>query len=716
MNLLKKALLIFSLLLSPCCIHGTLLAAEKQDLANISVEELSRILEVAETDEKIRVLDELRDRGQTASTALPIVVQIGVEIMAAYPSDPSDWDSYQETIAPFFPVLWTISSIGNAQARGASQAAEFLVGTLRYRDGKIPFQGDHIDIVERALISLDRSALVALARSLRSHDTYSNSIERVLSTIANKMVIQKDTEGLQELRKAQNILDDLEDARRGAEPTVKRVDTQWDKILPSSIQALESIQREGTHKPTIIERSKGLLYIVGSVFLLNLAVILLATKVRWARTIVFHPVGAHVLGLVVGKYMLIDFAMHFITPIRLAMFRDYRTELTKRLIEFWAGRFYIHPQVDLSEGTSTESNSNRTTWQSSLETIMKSQTRGLWLIQGESGLGKTALLEQWSMFALRAGQTPILLRLGGGLRVEEELSSILLQYGDLTMKTDVARNLINAGGFLVLLDAFNEDLHPTATREFVRHAMKNNHVVITSQIRPDWDRLFTVREIYLRPFGREQLADILPANWVDQILAQNYLSQIVALPYTAQLLAQFIKKNDELPLFRVDLYDDMFGSLEELADRDGLKAMVPNLYDNAARLFFRNCIFFDDDDRVPSQLCTRAIEAGVLTRTVVESAKGVRTNYRFAHELIHRYCVALYLDRQEKSELDTWHSQVEPKQLKTYWENVLDFWGELQARRVSRSEAPIESYESFLRDTAEFSSDIFSRKMYLQAD
>ena len=134
--------LILSILLSPCLAYETFLAAERQDLAKISVEELIELLEVAETDEKIVVLDELRGRCKDASAAMPTVVQTGVEIMAASPTDFSDSvanSNWGETSAPLFPALWTIWSIaeGNPAAPGVSQAVEFLVDMLLNRGGPI---------------------------------------------------------------------------------------------------------------------------------------------------------------------------------------------------------------------------------------------------------------------------------------------------------------------------------------------------------------------------------------------------------------------------------------------------------------------------------------------------------------------------------------------------------------------------------------------------
>jgi hypothetical protein len=99
-----------------CFVQGNPLTAEKKDLSARSIDELIQILEFAEAEEKIMVLNELHGRDETASRALPYVVKIGLNIMAAYPSDPSDRDSFMKTSKPLLPALCAAETLAAAHA------------------------------------------------------------------------------------------------------------------------------------------------------------------------------------------------------------------------------------------------------------------------------------------------------------------------------------------------------------------------------------------------------------------------------------------------------------------------------------------------------------------------------------------------------------------------------------------------------------------------
>jgi len=709
---------LFGLLIFP--------AFASQGMETKSIDQL--ILELQSAD-NIELLTELGRRGKKAGKALPILStllgetlkDITENIKIAHDTGEVLFENKNEIQDPgevFFVLVRVIGKIADPNAPGATEAVNVLIDTFRYYNGIVIFQHDHVDIVEPILIKFDRAAIVPIAESFQSETTYrrnilSNNLIKVLRIIADNVVKRGDLEALQELKHAQTILQETEDKLRSFMRRRKWIDPQLHTILPASINALENLAQIKESEKAAKERWIKVLYIAIGLIAVNFLIILLATRLRWARKIIFHPVGSHVLGLVIGKYLFIDFVMHFVKPIRLAMFHDYRDELKKQLNTRWENREYIYPEIDLeSEYFKRGKRDEKDCWSSAIDVVQRSPKNKLWLVQGESGLGKTALFEQWAMEALNQSLTPILLRLGSGLRVDEELTSNLFQYGEFTIKEDAARNLINAGGFLILIDGFNEDLYPGVTQQFVRRAIRNNCVVMSSQFRPDWDRLLDIVNIDLRPFGRDQLLQIISEKYVNNILDESYLRQVASLPYTAQLLANFIEKNKKLPYFRIDLYEDMFGHLEKLAERDGMKALLPNLYLKAADLFFENGIYIIDDEKLPKQFCNIAVDAGILTRIVASQT----THYRFAHELIHRYCMAVYMHNQPKIPLDEWHQKCQAGQQRIYWTNVFDFLGELQVRQIIRGEISLEYYQNFLRDTAAFSHQIFSATMYLQAD
>jgi hypothetical protein len=443
-------------------------------------------------------------------------------------------------------------------------------------------------------------------------------------------------------------------------------------------------------------------FAAGAVVGVNLLLLLLATRITLVRTMMLDPVGSKVWGLVIGKYLLTDWLIRFVHPLKLAMFRDYRLQLRESAaLKTWKTRPYISPEIGLRRAPPEEAaTSLGEPWERTLDHLLRLPRRCLWLIQGPSGLGKTALLEQWTGLALKREQTPFLIRLGSDLRPEEEAAALMAQYGDVNAKSTVAQDLLIGGGFLIFLDGYNEDPTPDATREFVRQVTKRNLVVLSSQFDPRWDKIVDVHRIELAPFGRQQLSDLLADEWVTKVLLASHLETIVRLPATALLLARFIKRKNELPQYGLEVYED----LRDVLNRE-YGSRVLTLEETAWKLFRANETEFHADG-LPEEFCNDAVEAAILARR--------RDRYVFVHERIQRFFVACYLHRQERKPLEFWYRQGEPGIARAYWADVLEFLAEMDGRLVCEGKHPRESYQEFLKEGARFDGAIFAERLYPQ--
>ena len=400
------------------------------------------------------------------------------------------------------------------------------------------------------------------------------------------------------------------------------------------------------------------------------------------------------------------------------MFHDYRQQLTKLTHATWSDKRYIAPLIGISEQPRDSVAEDEPAWKTVLKTLLQKPKRTLWLIEGQSGLGKTALLEQWTVLALKLSQTPLLIRLGSDLKATKEAAA-LMGLGDINVNQEVAMDLLTGGGFLIFLDAFNEDTTPDATREFVRRVIKRNLVVMTSQVDPRWDQWMNVQRIRLEPFGREQLAELMNAerldlNWIDAILESAHLKEVVRLPETAKLLTRFIVQNKRLPDYSLAIYDDLRNLLTERPE-------MLNLEKIAWDLFKANDFNFTSSNRLPSDFCEEAIDVGVLTRrtgdTVIEVGNAPNfhsVEFRFAHERIHRFLVAYYLDRQDPKPLEDWHADIRADLGREYWADALEFWGEIQGHRSSKQADSLNAYKEWLKEAAKFQRSIFASRLWPQ--
>lgn len=422
--------------------------------------------------------------------------------------------------------------------------------------------------------------------------------------------------------------------------------------------------------------------------LLNILAVVFSIWSPWARRIMFHPYG---LPLVVGKYIYIGFLLRFVKPVRRAFFKGYRRNSRNSAESvLWAKRSYIPPTIN---GKYTE-----TKWQLALKEILQGTPNHLFSVIGSSGLGKTALLEKWKIFALELGLTPFLVRLSTDLSPVEEIAAQVEQHGDLALDSITVFHLLKEGGFLILLDGLNEDSTPDRTREFVRQVVKRNIVVISSQTPLEgWDRYLNIQPITINRFGRDQLIPLIGTEWADRLLATPSISDLAELPHTAHLTSRYLQNNGHLPKIRLDIYR----SLRSRLDEDG---QMLNLELKGWEMYIDNTRVFESDEKTPKVLCDKAVESGILTRR--------EGRYMFQHDRLHHFFVACYLVRQDDQPLVKWFEQVRNGMGRAYWANVIEFLGEIYAERAVYSPNDLNKYKRFILEVVKFEKSIYRERIY----
>lgn len=443
-----------------------------------------------------------------------------------------------------------------------------------------------------------------------------------------------------------------------------------------------------------------------AILALNIAAALIATRSRAIRTFILNPILSNVLLPGLGKYLVIGGLIRFVIPLKLAMFRDYRLRLanTQEIAIWKKGKKYVAPQISLNRpdaphAMSLPTKNEEEIWSHVLRQLVPELRQRLWLIIGPSGLGKTALLENWTSLLLELGMTPLFLRLGQG-NVREQAAAVFMANGDVDATPDVVFTLLTGGGFAILLDGFNEDCHPDDTREAVRLLAQRNLVIMTSQFAPSWRGVVDIHRIQLEPFGRPQLANLFGEAQTDEILARPALAEMARLPFTAHLLARYIDRHKELPGSELEAYADLW---------DGLTpSNLLNLEESAWHLFKANETELKPGVKLPPEFCDAAVDSGLLT---IRTREGQRW-YRFSHEKVHRLFVAFWIVRQEQKSLKEWHSEIQPGFERTYWTDVIDFWAQILARNAINDKKELTKYLVFMKGTAEFSSTIFAQRLY----
>ena len=459
--------------------------------------------------------------------------------------------------------------------------------------------------------------------------------------------------------------------------------------------------------------------VIGLLWLLtNVSLVILAIWFSWARTLILHRIWAPIIGLGLGKILIVDLLILFVRPLRQALFREFRIRVSNDPTYGWNPRAdYIPPKVEIAglhtDAKVSEADDNAVQpphlWSQVLDNVLTVRGEGIWLVKGPSGLGKTALLKNWVNASVERDWTPFLISLGSSPTLAEEATSLINQHGDFPWsserKSEVERadDLLSRGRFLFLLDGYNEDRTRDKTKEFVRRMMRRNIIVLTSQFQPEWDDI-NMRPIALHPFGPQQLSKILPETWVDRALKMKNLESIIALPQSAQLLAKYIQQNHELPNSPIRVYENLCSSLIP-------EPKFLNLEEEAWRRFCCNQDQFQSSHAVPEiEICRPATQNGLLTR---REEKG-NTVYKFAHERIQAYLVARYLFRQGQQSLFKWDNCVKAGLPPARWDDVIDLWAGIIIEDVECSKTDQRNYMTFLMDAARFRIELFAERLYPQ--
>jgi len=469
-------------------------------------------------------------------------------------------------------------------------------------------------------------------------------------------------------------------------------------------------------------------YIYGFLVVLsvNLALILGAIYSAWARRLALDPTVRAFLGVGLFKYILTEPLLVHVPAVRNALFRDYRLHLVAKhpLLSQWGKRQYIAPRISCAglgePGIDGEMPALRSKelpsfeeripdapsdiYRDLLKALVKQTgpSRPVWLVQGPSGLGKSAFLQQVALGALGQGLSPLFVPLGGGQKPEDEVATLMSEYGDMNVDSKIASDMVDGGGFVILLDALNEDRTPAETLNFVRRARKRNVILVSSQYAPSWPSSVPLKHLDLAPFGPAQLKKILPQVWVDRILDSPHLSEVAALPITALLLGAYVSRQGSLPPSDFAIYTNL---------REGLNPNeTMNLEQKAWLLFTDNSQQFKADDRLTAEFCEAAVHNSILTRRPSDAG----AFYRFVHERVHRFFVACYLARQDGFEFVEWHARLDRSLGKRYWADVIEFLGATHALSDESIDSRTLAYTEFVRRAADFAPEILADRLYPQ--
>jgi hypothetical protein len=469
------------------------------------------------------------------------------------------------------------------------------------------------------------------------------------------------------------------------------------------------------------------MYLAAALLLINLALVVGAIYSTWVRRLALDPTIRALVGIGIFKYLVTEPLLLYVPAVRRALFRDYR----QRLLEYpqlkrWDDCEYIHPEIvapsldsqslhesgdiapggleDAGDGQRNDAVEGSNPIERVLDSLLikKNSRRQLWLVEGQSGLGKSAFLQQIARAALRREITPLLLPLGSDQTPKEEVAALMSEYGDMNVSADTAMNIVDGGGFVVLIDALNEDRQPNATLDFARKARKRNLVLLSSQSSPSWPVSIPIERLNLAPFGREQLAKIIPDGWLDAVLEASFLSTAAKLPITALLLGNYISHRGELPKSDYAIYSNLSDGLNQ--------SEALNLEQQAWDLFRNNEQQFKADARLTEDFCETAVNRNVLTRR----SAGKDVSYRFVHERVHRFFVARYLVRQDETSLSKWHEKLDPGFGRGYWADVIEFLAATYAHSTQEIGCRTQTYTSFLRVAGSFVPRVFSDRLYNQ--
>ena len=174
------------------------------------------------------------------------------------------------------------------------------------------------------------------------------------------------------------------------------------------------------------------LYLLGGILFVNVGLVVASVYSTRVRRLALDPTIRTLMGIGIFRYLVTEPLLVYVRPIRNALFRDFRRQLAVLPeIKKWDSNRYILPRVTgfsdslppnalkLAEQVEGESRTEISTPRMpSIETILdlllcKANFRQqVWLVEGPSGLGKSAFLQQLARASLKRGATPLLIRSG----------------------------------------------------------------------------------------------------------------------------------------------------------------------------------------------------------------------------------------------------------------------------------------------------------------
>jgi hypothetical protein len=283
-----------------------------------------------------------------------------------------------------------------------------------------------------------------------------------------------------------------------------------------------------------------------------------------------------------------------------------------------------------------------------------------------------------------------------------------------------AANLVENGGFYVLLDGLNEARDTELVRIFVKSILRNNTVIVSSQFDPEWIDIIK-RNIDLRPFGKQQLRFLLNDDQlVEKVIQADYLFDInqqpdgqgitagmKLLPFTATLIKEYIEHNHgEIPPSRLAIYERLLERLKQDPQYINFEKKAWEMFCNNSQ----NLEPDDEEDNIDKLFLQRAKDGQVLTEFVVKN----NSIYRFRHERIFRFVVTTYLYRLYKlPDFGSLHKQLTKGQDTLYWSDVIEFLGELFMEEAERS-GSVTEYKFFLIKTGVFEPLILKKRLITQ--
>lgn len=341
--------------------------------------------------------------------------------------------------------------------------------------------------------------------------------------------------------------------------------------------------------------------------------------------------------------------------LRQRMFIPFRESLVQRRALFGFDERSYFPDIDVIEqGRKGDDSSRRP-----LPTVLP-EVDGQIVLEGESGLGKTTLLQR---LAVTSRRIAVLLRAtecNDGVVVAIQARLIGWQIRD----ESYLRTLIHLGAVDVLVDGLNEAKPETRSRivQFVEESFRGNFIITTQPM--DWERPRTARILTLQPLRADQIEGFLVQQWpaiarsatLDEDAygqaVKTYVAALVAdsddtiglrvlsNPMEASIVAELLARGERPDLLR--LVKQRFAAMEEgFRSRESRPFPYPRFAEQVYAWRVSGAPYFDPTgfDAEVAMLVEHKL---MVARTVlVRSADGTKNVNRwwFRHDRFMEFCL-----------------------------------------------------------------------------